>query len=261
MKSLRLFLLAVFLTITFIFAGCTDSGNDNHPPEISFDEPDDGDEMDGMEKIEVDIADVDDDVVKVDFFYNAGAGRIDIGSVEMEVPTSGEVSISWDTLAVPDGDYDIIVVATDSKDNVVEASVEVTVNNVVKPGDDDDDEVVIVVLRLNIDDGKTDLGQDGADFSVGDTFIKVEQTGGDPIDWSELLIKCEDTEADEVHPLRILNISAEPYDENTNTISRTGEVIELGVVRNGDFQSGDRVEITIEKRGEQVYKSQAIRVN
>ena len=125
--------------------------------------------------------------------------------------------------------------------------------------EDDNDEVV--PLRLATDDGKTNLGSDGSAFAVGDIFLKIEQTGGDPIDWSELTVICENTETDARHELVIVNCNGLAYDATSNKNTKTGEVVELGVAANGDFASGDRVELTITKGDDQVFKSQAIRVN
>jgi len=116
-------------------------------------------------------------------------------------------------------------------------------------------------LRLDIDDGKTNIGSDGSAFGTADIFLKLEQTGGDPIDWSGLTIICEDTETGDRAELVIINCKGTAYNPTDNKDTKTGEVVELGVKLANDFQSGDRVDLTITKGDDQVYKSQAIRVN
>jgi len=115
-------------------------------------------------------------------------------------------------------------------------------------------------LRLDIDDGNDDLGSDGSDFAVGQAILRIEQTGGDPIDWSKMTIYCEEHDTGNRIKLVIITCNNAPYDANTNSKTLTGQVIELGVGSDGDFQSGTYLEISITKGDDMVYKSQTIHV-
>ena len=117
----------------------------------------------------------------------------------------------------------------------------------------------VTVLRLHVEDGPANQG-DGSAFEVGEQFLKIEQVGGDPIDWIPLRIYCENTETVARHELVILSIGGTEFNPAHNYESKTGQVIIFGVGSTGDFSNGDRVEITITKGDDQVYRSTALRV-
>jgi len=110
-------------------------------------------------------------------------------------------------------------------------------------------------IRLNVKDGPDDI-EEGMFFSWSIRMIRIEQTGGDPIDWNDLTVYVENTETGDRQPASILyvNDQAGPYE------SRTGQTIDLGPTTDNMFQDGDRLEVTITKGDDQVFKSQPISV-
>lgn len=115
-------------------------------------------------------------------------------------------------------------------------------------------------LRLNIQDASSTTQEDGADFLTTDAFLKAEQTGGDPIDWSDHTIYCEVTDSDDRKELVVLKIASTAFDPETNHESKTGDIIILGVGTDGDFSNGDYVDITIVEGIAKVYSQKSIRV-
>lgn len=113
-------------------------------------------------------------------------------------------------------------------------------------------------LRLGIQDGST-TKEEGADFLTTDSFLKAEQTGGDPIDWTDHVIYCEVTDSGNRKELSVLTIAGDAF-PGTKTKSQTGEIIIFGVGTDGDFSNGDYVDITITTGDAKVYSQKTIRV-
>jgi hypothetical protein len=131
-------------------------------------------------------------------------------------------------------------------------------------GDDDDDSGRDFVeggetLRLSIDDAWSETKEDGAGILTTDDFLRAEQTGGDPIDWTKLTIYCYLTGSDERKELSVLTIAGDEF-PGTETESKVGEVIIFGVSTDGDFSNGDYVDIIIVKRITKLYSQNSIRV-
>jgi flagellin-like protein len=112
-------------------------------------------------------------------------------------------------------------------------------------------------LRLNAQDAaNVPALAETTQFTTTDDFLKIEQTGGDPIDWSVLTILCEVTGTGNRIKLNVYSIAG----DTAETQSSTGEIIILRVAANGDFSSGDYVDITITKGDAKVYTQKSIRV-
>jgi hypothetical protein len=110
-------------------------------------------------------------------------------------------------------------------------------------------------LRLSINDGNTDLGQDEY-FTTEDNLLKCEQTGGDPIDWTEYIVYCEVKDSSDRVTLNVAMIGTDP----AKKVSKTGDVIILRSSVNEHFKSGDYLEVTIVKGDNKVYESTNIRL-
>ena len=114
-------------------------------------------------------------------------------------------------------------------------------------------------IRLYIKDGPT-TQEEGAGFLTTDSFLKVEQTGGDPIDWNDYTIHCEVTDSDDRKELVVLRIGGIIFDPETTHESETGDIIIVGVGTDGDFSNGDYVDIMIAMGWAIVYSQKSIRV-
>ena len=123
-----------------------------------------------------------------------------------------------------------------------------------------DTEVTVDNLRLSFDDGSTDLSSDGSYFATSDIILRAEQTGGDPIDWSQLTVYCEVKDSGSRKELQVESIGGSPFSYGSNSESRTGQMITFSPTSNNDFQSGDYVIITIIKGFDKVYTSVTIRI-
>ncbi len=122
-----------------------------------------------------------------------------------------------------------------------------------------DTEDMATTLRLNFKDGNDDKTEDGAYFMVGESLLIAEQSGGDPIDWSQLTVYCEVKDSGVRNVLRVEAINGQSYSPS-NSDSKTGEIISLGVSQNGDFSNGDYVIVSVVEGDSKVYSSTTIRV-
>jgi len=121
----------------------------DNEPTVSITSPENGNAVFEIVSIVANINDQDEDLEKVEFFYqNATGGRELVGTQEdLSSASNVAVTTQWDTntTATPNGAYHIIVVATDANGNTGESSVSVNIVNQVggEPPiiiDDDDDE-------------------------------------------------------------------------------------------------------------------------
>ncbi len=126
--------------------------------------------------------------------------------------------------------------------------------------DDDDFPQGMGTHRFNIMDAQSTTQEEGAGFNTTDAFLKVEQTGGHPIDWNGHVIYCGVTGSDDRKELVILRIGNTTFDPETYHISETGQILILGVGTDGDFSNGDYVDINIYRANEKVYSKKSIRV-
>ena len=120
---------------------------------------------------------------------------------------------------------------------------------------EDTEEELEEALRLSVDDSYNDLENEGDYFTTADDLLKLEQTGGDPIDWTKYTIYAEVKDSGNRQELRVASVNGKPGME-----SRTGDVIVLRSTVNEHFRSGDYVQLIIIKGDAMVYKSTAVRI-
>jgi len=118
----------------------------------------------------------------------------------------------------------------------------------------------VTILNLNADDASATVYSEGADFPAGTQLLRVEQRGGDPINWNELTVYANEKDTDVRVALAIDTINGMAYSSATNYQSTAGQTIMLKVVGGSDFQGGDYVVLNIFKGENKVFTSTAIRV-
>jgi flagellin-like protein len=111
-------------------------------------------------------------------------------------------------------------------------------------------------LRLSVDDASVDVAITSV-FGPGKDLLKVEQIGGDPIDWSELTIYLNTKGSDARVTLTVSTIAGVTYGTGAaeTTESTTGQIVILVDAAGGTFYNGDYVLLTITKGSAQVWSS------
>jgi len=113
-------------------------GGGDNDPKVEIVSPEQGDTINGTTDIVVTVTDEDEDLEKIEFFYDLGAGEMLIGTITDF--SDDTYTMAFDTSGKPDGTYTIIVRATDAEGNIVEESFTVIVDNTDEPQPDDDDD-------------------------------------------------------------------------------------------------------------------------
>jgi len=114
-------------------------------------------------------------------------------------------------------------------------------------------------LRLTISDASATVNSEGSNFPAGTQLLKIEQSGGDPVNWKELTVYGNEKDSDVRVALAIDTINGQAYSATTNYQSKAGQIILLEVVGGTDFQGGDYVVMNIFKGEDKVFTSTAIR--
>ena len=118
----------------------------------------------------------------------------------------------------------------------------------------DTNEETVSAYQLQVRDAAFNKNSDGEVFAVGEQIIRVEQTGGDPIDWNGhevLLEKMNTSERIPIVPDTIANVA---YDLNSNSKSEVGQFI-IFKTTTDDFHSGDWVKLIVTSGAKLHYKS------
>jgi len=113
-------------------------------------------------------------------------------------------------------------------------------------------------LRLQATDAFYDAGSDGSYFPASSDLIKVEQSGGDPINWNQYTVYVNELHSDSRFVLRLNSINNLPFNSTTNFQSKAGQMIVFGTTGAADFQSGDFVVLLVFKGQNKVYASPTI---
>ena len=123
------------------------------------------------------------------------------------------------------------------------------------PSDDDDDGDTPAPLQITVDELGKEVDKERS-FKTGDDILKIEQTGGDPIDWAEHALFLKKSDEDIRYSLSIGSIHGQEYDGSENHVSNTGDLIVCQTNDDDVFYQGDYVYLTVTKGTEEVWIAQ-----
>jgi flagellin-like protein len=115
------------------------------------------------------------------------------------------------------------------------------------------EEDMVVAYRLTVRDSQANLPAVGDTFQVDDLLVRVEHSGGGPIDWTGHTVYLEKQNTSERIEIAIDSIAGQPYG-GTNTKSEVGNLMEFKAMTT-DFTSGEWIKFIVIHGSNQRYKS------
>jgi flagellin-like protein len=116
------------------------------------------------------------------------------------------------------------------------------------------EEDMVVAYRLSARDSEFNLPAKGDTFQVDDILVRVEHSGGGPIDWNGHTVYLEKQNSSERIEIALDSIAGQPFDAATNSKSEVGNYLEFKATTT-EFTSGEWIKFIVIQGSNQRYKS------